>query len=291
MHEESQLNEKALPLTMTGLAIVMAAISGGAFFMAKGAMDKASALETQFEAKALKIEHLLARMDELDAGMVAMAKVSKIDGAELRRVMAMELSEMRNGVGTPDAVVPAQVEEAVSVSEQQAPAVQILAPVLGLANTQGQPSVPPAPSASPPGPTKAPAQNQDFEAIVKDLQQTDPTRGVAVSPPPTDIQAKPSLTMADVDGILVKRISEQWHKPAGVTDGMTVEIHIKMSRDGKLNKVDIRRSSGLDVFDRSAILALKNIGVVKEVAQLDDATYDKAYRSRTIVFSPELMGG
>ncbi|MNP62798.1 Gram-negative bacterial tonB protein [compost metagenome] len=93
------------------------------------------------------------------------------------------------------------------------------------------------------------------------------------------------LSIAEIDGILGKRIGEQWHKPAGVAGNVEVEIHINMARDGKLDKMSITRSSGNQMFDRTALAALKSIGVVKEVAQLDDATFEKAYRSRSIVLN------
>lgn len=278
---------------MTGLAIVMAAISGGGFFIAKGAMDRASVLEGQHEQISKTAISLAARVDELDAGMVALVKVSGVDGSELRKVMASELAEMRKAAVAEESVAP---EEAKVANEPPTLSVQVFEP-------EKRPAVAQSPAPAPvPVPAsiastekaatspKSPESGEDFEAIVKSLQ-SDPAQASPLNNQ-TGVN-KPSLplTIADVDGILVKRISEQWHKPAGVTNKMTVEIHIKMSRDGKLDKVDVTRSSGLEVFDRSAVTALKSIGIVKEVAQLDDATFDKAYRSRTILFSPEMMGG
>jgi colicin import membrane protein len=294
------MNEKALPLTMTGLAIVMAAISGGGFFMAKGAMDTASALKDQLEQNSRIVSTMAARLDELDAGMVALAKLSNIDGAELSRIMAIELSEIRKGSKTApaEAEIPNQGEPpalAVQVVDPSkpnadAPVVAAQGQAAPMPKTGSESGSSPIATVAPAVQAKASESGEDFEAIVKNLQSNAPKAGATTN---QQVESKPTapLTMADVDGILVKRISEQWHKPAGVTDKMTVEIHIKMSRDGKLDKVDVTRSSGLEVFDRSAISALKSIGVVKEVAQLDDVTFDKAYRSRTILFSPEMMGG
>ncbi len=285
------MNEKALPLTMTGLAIVMAAISGGGFFIAKGAMDRASALETQLEQTAKTATSLAARVDELDAGMVALVKVSGVDGGELRKVMDSELAEMRKTAVAEESVA---LEEAKVANEPPALSVQVVEPEMRPVAAQSPTSASakqsvdatPAPaSAAAPAVAatspKAPESGADFEAIVKSLQsdpaQTAPTNNQQEEKKPTR-----SLTIAEVDGILAKRISEQWHKPASATDKMTVDIHIKMARDGKLDKVNVTRSSGLEVFDRSAVTALKSIGVVKEVAQLDDATFDQGYRSRTI---------
>ena len=285
------MNEKALPLTMTGLAIVMAAISGGGFFIAKGAMDRASVLEGQLEHTSKTAISLAARVDELDAGMVALVKVSGVDGSELRKVMASELAEMRKAAVAEESVAP---EVAKVANEPPTLSVQVFEPEKRPAVAQS-PAPAPAPAsvastekaASSP---KSPESGEDFEAIVKSLQ-SDPAQASPLNNQQGENKPSLPLTIADVDAILVKRISEQWHKPAGVTKKMTVEIHIKMSRDGKLDKVDVTRSSGLEVFDRSAVTALKSIGIVKEVAQLDDATFDKAYRSRTILFSPEMMGG
>lgn len=293
LQKDIHLNEKALPLTMTGLAIVMAAIAGSGLFMAKGAMDKVSALEKQFVNTSGEQMRLSARLDELDAGLIALAKVSHIDGAELSSVMANELNEMRKTRGTVINDAPAQAEV---TSQNEAPVLAIQGAVAG--SDQASTNSPKAPMPKPgvePSPAvtattanpaasspKAAQPSEDFETIVKNLQNEPPKAETANNPP---IESKPtqSLTIADVDGILGARISEQWHKPAGSTENLAVEIHIKMARDGKLDKAEVTRSSGRDVFDRSAITALKSIGVVKEVAQLDDATFDRAYRSRTIV--------
>lgn len=285
------MNEKALPLTMTGLAIVMAAISGGGFFIAKGAMDRVSALETQLEQTSMTATSLAARVDELDAGMVALVKVSGIDGGELRKVMTSELAEMHKAAGAVESAAP---EETKVASEPPALSVQVVESEKSPAAAQTLTSATPKPSVdATPSPasaatpavaataSKAPESGKDFEEIVKSLQSDTAPTAPAINPQEEKKPNRP-LTIAEVDGILAKRISEQWHKPASATDKMTVDIHIKMARDGKLDKVDVTRSSGLEVFDRSAVTALKSIGVVKEVAQLDDATFDQGYRSRTI---------
>lgn len=272
------MNEKALALTVTGLLVVMMAISGGSFFMAKLAMDKAASLETKLGSENEANSKMLGRLEELDAGMVALTKLSNVDPDELGKVMLSELMEIR---GLKASLSEAQAQSSTStVMEPEPLSVELAAP-----------SEPPAGSSVPVTETTshsaklvenapAPGVKQDFESIVKNLQAVAPTAAPSAT---SQAEKRKPLTIADVDGVLARLISDQWHKPPGAADGMKAEIHIKMSRDGKIEKADVTRGSGLDAFDLSAVTALRSIGVVKEVAQLDDATYEKAYRSRTIL--------
>lgn len=272
------MNEKALPLTITGLVLVMMAISGGGFFMARVAMDKASSLETKLDTANDANSRLLGRLEELDAGMVALTKLSNVNPDELSKLMLIELKEIRGVKATPPA---AQLQSSTSPAAEPAPlSVEIAASSEPQAATSptALAAAPETAKATQPAPT--PSVKQDFESIVKNLQTVTPQAAPAVTP---QLEKTKPLTIAEVDGVLARQISEQWRRPPGATDGMKAEIHIKMSRDGKIEKADVTRGSGLDAFDLSAVTALRSIGIVKEVARLDDATYERAYRSRTIL--------
>jgi len=243
--------------------------------MAKVAMDKASSLETKLDTANNTNLKLLGRLEELDAGMVALTKLSNVDPEELSKLMLSELNEIRG-------VKAASQQMAATQAATHSPAEPAPLSVEVTGSPETQAGNPPSTSVAVKGPEPTPTQSgkQDFESIVKNLQTaTSPPAPAATSPAE---KAKP-LTIAEVDGVLARLISDQWHKPPGASDGMKAEIHIKMSREGKIEKADVTRGSGLDAFDLSAVTALRSIGIVKEVAQLDDATYERAYRSRTIL--------
>ena len=52
----------------------------------------------------------------------------------------------------------------------------------------------------------------------------------------------------------------------------------------------VSRGSGDPAFDASAVAAVRNVGRVREVLQLDRKTFDSLYRRRSAVFKPEDLG-
>lgn len=246
--------------------------------MARVAMDKAASLETKLGSENEANSQMLGRLEELDAGMVALTKLSNIDPEELGKIMLTELREIR---GVKASLAGAQAQSSTSTAIEPEPlSVEVAATPESPSGSSVPITETTAHSAKAVENAPAPGVKQDFESIVKNLQAVEPKAAPAVT---SQAEKRKPLTIADVDGVLARLISDQWHKPPGAADGMKAEIHIKMSRDGKIEKADVTRGSGLDAFDLSAVTALRSIGVVKEVAQLDDATYEKAYRSRTIL--------
>lgn len=90
-----------------------------------------------------------------------------------------------------------------------------------------------------------------------------------------------------LDDLIVKLVSEQWNRPPSARNGMSVEVLIQMLPDGTITNASVTRSSGDKPFDASAVAAVRNVGRVPEMQQLDRATFDSLYRQRRIVFKPE----
>lgn len=107
---------------------------------------------------------------------------------------------------------------------------------------------------------------------------------------PTSVPAK-KAPLENVDGLLVQRIISNWKRPLSARNGMSVEIVIKMNRNGDIKQVRVARSSGDKAFDQSAADAIKAVKSVPEVAQVKSATYDSLYKERRISFSPENLSG
>jgi len=105
-----------------------------------------------------------------------------------------------------------------------------------------------------------------------------------------DSVAEIPVSIAQVDGVLAKRISENWYKPANAAANLSAIVQLKMQRDGKVASVKLTKASGDAAFDKSAINAINSIGFIDEVKRLSDADFQKGYASRSIQFTPQ-MGG
>lgn len=257
------------------------------------------------------------RINELDVGLTALANVMKIDRAELARAIAAA----KDGQ-----VADASADQPPQHSVQ--PEANRSAPVLAAnepkvapesfkpAQPQGQ-AIATAQGNSASGEAHGhnnPPQQVDKrkETASRSAHQPEPnaasasllgadnpfippsdTNGAGGEAPATlEVAASKSepVTIAQVDGVLGKRLSSNWYKPAGTADDLSAIVQLKMSRDGKVATVRLSKSSGNSAFDNSAINAVKSIGTIDEVRQLSDADFQKAYASRSIQFTPQ-MGG
>ncbi|NQD95279.1 cell envelope integrity protein TolA, partial [Pseudomonas sp. CrR25] len=94
----------------------------------------------------------------------------------------------------------------------------------------------------------------------------------------------------NLDDLIVKLISENWRKPMSARSGMSVELLIEMLPDGTVINASVTRSSGDSPFDSSAVAAVRSVGRIPEMQQLDRATFDSLYRQRRVIFKPEDLG-
>ncbi|MCY1227185.1 Protein TolA [compost metagenome] len=93
-----------------------------------------------------------------------------------------------------------------------------------------------------------------------------------------------------LDDLIIKLVSEQWRRPPSARNGMSVEVLIEMLPDGTITNASVTRSSGDAPFDSSAVSAVRSVGRIPEMQQLDRATFDRMYRQRRTIFKPEDLG-
>ncbi|MFI8382937.1 cell envelope integrity protein TolA [Pseudomonas sp. NPDC079086] len=93
-----------------------------------------------------------------------------------------------------------------------------------------------------------------------------------------------------LDDLFKRLVQQNWVLPPTARRGMTAELRVEMLPDGTITNASIIRSSGDRSFDDSAVAALRNIGRIPEMQQLDRATFDRMYRQRTLIFDPENFG-
>ncbi|MBV2131507.1 cell envelope integrity protein TolA [Pseudomonas sp. MAP12] len=90
-----------------------------------------------------------------------------------------------------------------------------------------------------------------------------------------------------LDDLIINLVSQQWRRPPSARNGMSVEVLIQMLPDGTITNASVSRASGDPAFDNSAVAAVRNVGRIPEMQQLDRATFDKMYRQRRVIFKPE----
>jgi len=96
-----------------------------------------------------------------------------------------------------------------------------------------------------------------------------------------------SQVAGDYDDLIVSLVSQQWRRPPSARNGMSVEVLIQMLPDGTITSARVTRSSGDTPFDNSAVAAVRNVGRIPELRQLDRASFDRNYRQRRMIFKPE----
>ena len=99
-----------------------------------------------------------------------------------------------------------------------------------------------------------------------------------------------SQVAGNLDDLIIRLVSEQWVRPPSARNGMAVTVLIEMLPDGTITNASVTRSSGDPAFDASAVAAVRNVGRVREMQQLDRKTFDSLYRKRSAVFKPEDLG-
>ncbi|VXC91287.1 Tol-Pal system protein TolA [Pseudomonas sp. 8Z] len=90
-----------------------------------------------------------------------------------------------------------------------------------------------------------------------------------------------------LDDLIINLITQNWQRPMSARRGMSVELLIQMLPDGTITNASVSRSSGDAPFDNSAVAAVRNVGRIPEMQQLDRATFDSLYRQRRVIFKPE----
>ena len=96
-----------------------------------------------------------------------------------------------------------------------------------------------------------------------------------------------SQVAGSLDDLIVRVVSEQWVRPPSARNGMAVTVLIEMLPDGTITNASVTRSSGDPAFDASAVAAVRNVGRIREMQQLDRKTFDSMYRKRSAIFKPE----
>lgn len=105
-----------------------------------------------------------------------------------------------------------------------------------------------------------------------------------------EAESGPWLDLGNIDDLIVRRVNQQWKRPPAVRNGISVELIFQARPDGVITGASISRSSGDPTFDQSAVDAVRRVGRIPELAQLDRAVFDRLYAQRRMIFKPEDLG-
>lgn len=86
----------------------------------------------------------------------------------------------------------------------------------------------------------------------------------------------------DLDNLIIGLVRQAWRQPPS-SSGLSVEVAMRMLPDGTVTSASVARSSGDPAFDGSAVAAVRNLGRIPEIQQLDRATFDQMYRHRRLI--------
>ena len=97
-------------------------------------------------------------------------------------------------------------------------------------------------------------------------------------------QAASQEVMGYVDEIYSLLVTN-WSRPPSARNGMSATIRVELFPNGELNTVSLVKSSGHDVFDRSALSAVRKAR--KFPVPNDTSLFERQFRSFTLLFEPE----
>lgn len=94
-----------------------------------------------------------------------------------------------------------------------------------------------------------------------------------------------SQVVGSLDDLVKQLVQQNWTELGNPVPGTKVTLLIEMLPDGVITNVTVSKSSGNVPFDNSAVTAVRNVGKIPEVKQLDINTFNQLYRKRAFIFT------
>ncbi|EPL1190973.1 TonB family protein, partial [Pseudomonas aeruginosa] len=249
-----QVSEKQVALLASVVALVLAAVSAIALVVAFAAQDAATKSVEELQALKTRADGQDRQIAQLTTNLIALGPILEIaTGATQGKEESVAESGAVLSVGAP-------AEDNASAGSAAA----------------------------------APKESPTVEAPKPDLQPnekaTAPVDDQSKSPTPAPAakaqDAPKAVAQENLDEILARRIMSNWQKPESAKKGMSVDIVIKMARDGTVNEATVVKSSGDKAFDTSATDAILGVKSLPEMSQVSDKIYEELYKERRVSFAP-----
>ena len=102
-----------------------------------------------------------------------------------------------------------------------------------------------------------------------------------------DIQEKYTDNVIKYTNIIKTQVINQWKQPASSRVGMEVQLAISMLPSGEIVNVTVIKKSADEAFDRSAIIAVKSLDIVRGIDKMPRNIFNRNFRNFILVFAPE----
>lgn len=89
------------------------------------------------------------------------------------------------------------------------------------------------------------------------------------------------------EGLIREQVTENWSRPPGARNGITVVLEVNMVPTGQVISVRVIKSSGDIPFDRSAEQAVKRVGQFQGIRDMPNETFERYFRVFQLTFRPE----
>lgn len=294
------MSEKQLALLGATISLILATMSGGALLTAAGLSQRYSELKATSETQVVQIAQQGQELAQLNAvvtqlcdNTLMLQQLLKQSHGEAQATPAQPPADAMDHAEGPKAEPKVERDSAAKVFQ---PASQQPAPLRPAAATPPGVKIYPVkePAFLPPAKESgAPLASRDTgETILAALQspptglkthpRLDPTQGPSI----VSVPARPKK-LESVDDLLVERIISNWQRPKSARDEMSVEVLIRMSRDGIVKSAKVAKSSGDRATDLAATKAILAVKKIQEMSQVSDEVYNKMYRERQVALSPK----
>lgn len=101
------------------------------------------------------------------------------------------------------------------------------------------------------------------------------------------LEASYAQTAQSYMGAIAERIERNWSRPPSARNNMQCVLLIRLVPTGRVVNVDVVKSSGNELFDRSAVQAVKKTEQFPEIKDMPPEVFERFYRELTLVFNPQ----
>lgn len=101
------------------------------------------------------------------------------------------------------------------------------------------------------------------------------------------LEASYSVAAQSYMSAIAQRIEQNWSRPPSARNDMQCELLIKLVPTGRVINVDVVKSSGDALFDRSAVQAVKKVEQFPEIKDMQPEVFERYYRELNLVFRPQ----
>ena len=101
------------------------------------------------------------------------------------------------------------------------------------------------------------------------------------------LEASYAQTAQSFMAVVKERIEANWNRPPSARKNMSCLLRLQLVPTGRVINVDVEKSSGNPLFDRSAVQAVKKAEQFPELKKMPIEVFERYYREFNLLFKPE----